>query len=313
MGEKVLALTLLIALLATQLTGAESRNGSGTPTLDSDALANAAHWRQRQEDAFTRVSANANDATAWSDLAEAALMQGDGATAASALEQATTLRPDDPRGRFLSGCLALKERRHDDARVAFARAVELDPSFVDARFFLGRACRYLGRLDEALEHFAAVLVARPEQVSARTYRIRVLQDLGRSGERDAEIAALYTLRRTGHNAALNRATAFRRDRIVVPGGAAVVLERFAGEPLLWRAITAAGGVRRELVVCRDHAGWMLAAVSVDGARCVSRWQALPAYDDVRPRLADLLAAPWPPAGEPVTLALDNDSDLDAGL
>ncbi len=308
MGKKALALMLLAALLA----GGES-GGSGGTTHDSDKSDGAAHWRQRQEDALTRVSADANDATAWTDLAEAALMQGDGGTAASALEQAVTLRPDDPRGRFLSGCLALKERRHDNARAAFARAVELDPSFVEARFFLGRACRYLGRLDEALDHFAAVLVARPEQVSARTYRIRVLQDLGRSAERDAEIAALYVVRRDGRNAALNRASAFRRDRIVVPGGGAAVLERFAGEPVRWRAITAAEGIRRELVVCRDGDGWMLAAVSADGARRLSRWDTLPAYDDLRPRLAELLAAPWPPAGEPVTLAVDSDSDLDAGL
>lgn len=293
MGEKALALILCCAALL----------GAG----EADD-----HWRQRQEAAVVRVANDANDADAWTDLAEAALMLGDGATATSALEQVASLRRDDRRERFLSGCLALKERRHNDARAAFARAVELDPSFVEARFFLGRTCRYLGRLDEALTHFAAVLVARPSYVAARTYRIRVLQDLGRNAERDAEIAALYALRQGGSVAALTAASAFRRDRIVVPGGAAAVLERFAGEPVRWRAITGAGDTRRELVVCRDGSGWMLAAVTTADVRRLSRWEVLPSYDDVRARFVELLAAPWPPTGTPVTLDLEAERDLDAG-
>jgi len=296
MGEKALALILLAALLSGGEVGGASDD----------------HWRARQEDALTRVSSDANDANAWTDLGEAALMRGDAATAASALTQASSLRPDDRRERFLSGCLALKDRRHDDARTAFTRAVELDPSFVEARFFLGRSCRYLGQLEEALSHFAAVVVAQPDYVAARTYRIRVLQDLGRSAERDAEISAVHALRREGRIATLNAASAFRRDRIVVPGGTAMVLERFSGEPVRWRAITAAGGVRRELIACRDGDGWMLAAVTDSGCVRLAQWANLPAYDLLRPRLEELLSGTWPPPGEPVTVEVVEDLDLDAG-
>ena len=300
MGEKVLSLILLTSLSGAGLWAAEETTG----------VTAEEHWRGRQEAAVIRITADANDGVAWTDLAEAALMRGDSATAGSALEQVSSLRPDDPRSSFLSGCLALNLRRHDEARVAFARAVELDPAFVEARFFLGRACRYLGRLEEALGHFAAVLTARPTYFAARTYRIRVLQELDRRQERDAEIAALYALRQAGGVAPLQAASAYRRDRLVLPGGAAVVLECFDGEPVRWRAIAGKDDLRRELVVCRDAKGWMLAAVTPNGALRVAAWEVLPGYDAVRIRLVELLTAAWPPAGERVSLDLRREADLD---
>lgn len=300
MGEKALALILLTSLSCAGLWAAEATAG----------VTAEEYWRGRQEAALTQIAADANDGVAWTDLAEAALMRGDSATAGSALEQVATLRPADPRGWFLSGCLALNLRRHDEARVAFARAVELDPAFVEARFFLGRACRYLGRLEEALAHFAAVLTARPTYVAARTYRIRVLQELDRRQERDVEIAALYALRRAGGVAALQAASAYRRDRLVLPSGAAVVLECFDGEPVRWRAIAGKDDTRREVVVCRDGNGWMLAAVTPYGGVRVAAYEALPNYDAVRTRLVGLFTAAWPPAGERVTLELRREADLD---
>lgn len=304
MGEEIRALILLAVLVV-----------GNTTTLVAGEVATTAertaHWQARQEDALARLARTSDDAVAWTDLGEAALMLGDAATAGSALTQAAAIRSPDARGRFLSGCLALKERRFDEAETEFTAAVTLQPEFTEARFFLGRACRYGKKLEAALDHFTAVLAARPDYVNARTYRIRVLQDLQRSAERDQEIAALHALRAAGHPALL-QASAFRRDRIVVPGGAAAVLERFAGEPVRWRAITAAGGIHRELVVCRDGAGWMLAAVTDAGGVRLAGWEICPDYDVVRPQISTLLSASWPPTGERVAVDLGSDTDLDVG-
>lgn len=294
MGEKIIALILVVAACAIAAEGDD-------------------HWPKRQEAAAARVALDPGDAEAWTDLAEAALMRGDGVTAGSALAQVATLRGEDRRERFLSGCLALHERRYADGEAAFARAVELDPSLVEARFFQGRCCRYLGRLEEALDHFAQVIAARPAHLAARTYRIRVLQDLDRRHQRDEEIAALYALRQSGSVPSLTAASAFRRDRLVIEGVGFAVFERFLHDQVRWRVVGTLHGGRREVLVCRDGDGWMLAARSDATTHRLQRWSMLPDYDQLRMIWRATLGGPsWPPPGEPVDVSLSEERPVDPG-
>jgi tetratricopeptide (TPR) repeat protein len=95
----------------------------------------------------------------------ALLEEGKLSAAEVQLQAVLHLRPDDPLGYHLLGCVFLSGGRRADAALRFARATEIDPEFADAYEALGEQLIELGRKDEA----ARVLrqgVRRLEEASA---------------------------------------------------------------------------------------------------------------------------------------------------
>jgi Flp pilus assembly protein TadD len=76
--------------------------------------------------------------------------KGDFPSAAAALQQSATERPDDPIGHHLLGTVLLKLNHAEDAEREFREAVRLDPSFTEARVSLAQSLARSGRRDEAM-------------------------------------------------------------------------------------------------------------------------------------------------------------------
>lgn len=74
----------------------------------------------------------------------------------------------EARGPYNRGVelMALKGKE-EQAREAFAQALDRAPHFVDARYNLGLVLLRLGRPDEAIGHFRQVVSGRPDDVDAR--------------------------------------------------------------------------------------------------------------------------------------------------
>jgi len=112
---------------------------------------NSRVWMQR--------AAEGGEPTAMSNLA---LMLHDGNDAVGALtwaRKAVATSPLYAQGYRVLGKIALEWREHDEARVAFTRAIELEPVNLENRYNLGLVLVALGRLDEARAQFTRCLAS----------------------------------------------------------------------------------------------------------------------------------------------------------
>jgi tetratricopeptide (TPR) repeat protein len=72
------------------------------------------------------------NANALEAMVHAQVAAGDLTAAAAAASQLTTLRPDSPSGPYLAGMVAQRQKKFDEARVLYEKALQLQPRFFAA-------------------------------------------------------------------------------------------------------------------------------------------------------------------------------------
>ena len=130
---------------------------------------------------------------AWRELAEAFLVQDRLTDAMGAIQQALELRPDDVSGLIDLGHGALVAGRTDEAIGHLARAVERDPGSVPARRALLEVLRAAGRNDEALKAAQQLLQLEPDDVLTTIDAAELNLTLGRSQDAVLEYQRLLTI------------------------------------------------------------------------------------------------------------------------
>ena len=89
------------------------------------------------------------------------------------LRELAASEPDDALARFLLGREASGQGLHEEARAAFAAAVEIDPHYTAAYRHWGNALEALARYDEA-----AVVYARGTRVAERSGDLQAGKEMG---------------------------------------------------------------------------------------------------------------------------------------
>src|SRR5262245_23678276 len=87
---------------------------------------------------------------------------GQGAAAAKAFHEALAADPKNPRLHLGAGMAATLERRDEDARDSFERALALDPKLTRARALLGQVQYQLGALQDAIRTYEQLVVEAPD-------------------------------------------------------------------------------------------------------------------------------------------------------
>ncbi len=174
---------------------AERLTVTGTRPPDLDRAFRAAQFRLAQMVELRRTelkeTVGARDPAADALLARAAAAadQGDTAAALANLEQAGLAHPADPRIWFRQGELLAKQERHEEAVVAFRRALRLDPEVALNYYHLGLAHKELGHTVQAtfyLEQAARRFEGRgnlPQRAQATVRRL-IFPVVGRAGLAD---------------------------------------------------------------------------------------------------------------------------------
>jgi tetratricopeptide (TPR) repeat protein len=91
-----------------------------------------------------------------------AITAGQGAAAAKAFREALAADPKNPRLHLGAGMAATLERRDEDAKDEFERALALDPKLTRARALLGQILYRLGDLAEAIRTYETLTAESPE-------------------------------------------------------------------------------------------------------------------------------------------------------
>jgi glycosyltransferase involved in cell wall biosynthesis/Tfp pilus assembly protein PilF len=113
---------------------------------------------------------------------DVAMALGQAAQAASALQRAAALEPDNPTiQRRLGKALALSGQVAP-AYVALRRAVELDPRDVDARFCVGELAARAGQWAQAVEHLKPLAEEEPHHVQIQALLGECYFQLGELGD-----------------------------------------------------------------------------------------------------------------------------------
>ena len=158
-----------------------------------------AYWLDYQDDASVQqlkelVAIHPGEAVSWMALGERQVDVGDVEGARVSLARYVTMRPEDPYPYALLAALAMRERRLEDARAEYERALAIRPS-------MGMAELGLARIDY-LEGDAAGALARWRSIIADTdseadYRIDAAFDLahtlmsrGRFADAEAALEAV---------------------------------------------------------------------------------------------------------------------------
>jgi Tfp pilus assembly protein PilF len=189
--------------------------------------------------------------------ARAALMGGNTDKANLEVKLALQDNPLDAASHFLLGCLLERKGEHDQAIVAFQRAVELDPTNPDALYNLGTMLLWRGEVVPASRLLENAVLIRPDHVPSRNnlakaYFLAGLPELAVASYEEV-------LRRDSSNAiALNNllllaeaagnhdtAATYRRRLEALGSGRAAKPTIDAGEPITllptWPLATAAVG------------------------------------------------------------------------
>jgi tetratricopeptide (TPR) repeat protein len=87
-----------------------------------------------------------------------AIAAGQGAAAAKAFRDALAADPKNARLHLGAGMAAALERRDEDARDSFERALALDPKLIRARALLGQVQYRLGALQDAIRSYEQLIV-----------------------------------------------------------------------------------------------------------------------------------------------------------
>ncbi len=109
-------------------------------------------------------------------------LEGDLRHAASALDEALRLRPDDPPASLWAGHTALGRGLAEAAIPFFERAIQADAACAGARFGLGEAARESRRPEDAIVHYRNVLEQQPAAARVHYSLARALQSIGRDDE-----------------------------------------------------------------------------------------------------------------------------------
>lgn len=99
--------------------------------------------------------------------ARSLVVAGDFAQAREKLQKALEKAPEDPDVRFLSGYVADREGRLEEAVEHYERAVEANPVLESALLNLGRLYRLRGSYDKAISIYTRALEQDPENVKVR--------------------------------------------------------------------------------------------------------------------------------------------------
>ncbi len=111
-----------------------------------------------------------------------ALHSRDYATAASAFEQATELRPEGVDAWLNLGICMSALQNWDGAIRAYERTIELDPEHTKAHHNLGNVHYRRGALDEAVVYYSQALELDPEYMLAAFHKGWTLRELNRGEE-----------------------------------------------------------------------------------------------------------------------------------
>src|SRR2546428_161582 len=96
-----------------------------------------------------------------------AITAGQGAAAAKAFREAFAADPKNARLHLGAGLAATLERRDEDAKDEFERALVLDPKLTRARALLGEVLYRLGDLSEAIRTYETLTADSPEDRDAQ--------------------------------------------------------------------------------------------------------------------------------------------------
>jgi len=188
--------------------------------------------------------------------ARVALMGGNTAKANLEVKLALQENPLDAASHFLLGCLLERKGEHDQAIVAFQRAVALDPTNPDALYNLGTMLLWRGEVVPASRLLESAVLIRPDHVPsynnlAKAYFLAGLPELAAAAyeealRRDSSNAiALNNLLLLAEAAGNHNAAATYRRRLEAHGsGGAAKPTIEAGEPITlpsWPLTTAAVG------------------------------------------------------------------------
>jgi tetratricopeptide (TPR) repeat protein len=153
------------------------------------ALASA----QLGREAEARASRNAREADRWYDrgldFEDHSLEQ-----AKAAYARALDLNPEHPEAHGNLGRILHHEGRLNEAATHYAEALASDPDSPTAAFNLGVALEDLGRLDEAIQAYHKALVADPKLASAHFNLSRLYES---TGDPTAALRHLSDYRRLG--------------------------------------------------------------------------------------------------------------------
>ena len=95
-----------------------------------------------------------------------AIAAGQGAAAAKAFREALAADPKNARLHLGAGMAAALERRDEDARDSFERALTLDPKLIRARALLGQVQYRLGALADAIRTYEQLIADAPDDLDA---------------------------------------------------------------------------------------------------------------------------------------------------
>lgn len=86
--------------------------------------------------------------------------------------------PEGSRRSYSDGISYFNDRKDDDARQAFDRAIELNPTFYQAYFERARLNTRVGQFDEAIADYGSVIRLKPDYADAFFNRALIRVDLG---------------------------------------------------------------------------------------------------------------------------------------
>lgn len=151
--------------------------------------------REAEEVWLETIDHAPGEPAAWADLAVLALRRAEPELAASRVEEAVRLAPENARLRYLAGRIEIARGRWEGAAERLRRAVELDPDYLPAIHALVELAER-GRGEEAAAEagrwLERVLEVAPENLAARVERARLA---ARRGDEPTLGRALRDLRR----------------------------------------------------------------------------------------------------------------------
>ena len=139
----------------------------------------------------SRLLPDAEDIAQNLRFASAALLNQQGAehsaaarftSAATCLQQAVALAPDDPALHYNLGLVLSKLDRHEEAVAGFRSALKLQPDHAQALFGLGNALHKLGQLDVAIETYRRLLSVKQNFAEAHLNLGNVFKQQGKLDE-----------------------------------------------------------------------------------------------------------------------------------
>jgi tetratricopeptide (TPR) repeat protein len=151
--------------------------------LGSDELSQS-HLDAAKIEFTTVVKLNQSDASAYFNLANVSMLQGQLSEADNFLDEGFRRQPDSAFGKFLLGTVDLRAGKLSDAELALRRSIELDPSMAQPRLQLVNLYLKQGRKPDAIDQLHAFLTAMPLSPfgpQAKQILLRLETDTSQSG------------------------------------------------------------------------------------------------------------------------------------